>query len=606
NHFGATYIARAKTYETMLEFSMDNYFNNNFLNTSTLFIQHPNSTAYNALPSNNVNAWNRSMMFMHAYQTLGQIHEVLGDNSSKATMYKTIVKNWVDLFVKNALPRTAPDGAAIYDWGYGNFGDESGHLTGEQIGIHAQYDIWGLTRAYRAAYTGATAAQMKTYADTVVHEITLSIDSAGAATYAGFNDRCCSTQTYNYLPAGFTYLTPYNTAIFKPAANADINSGRLAHTPGTAADVLWAKHWIFIHSSPPNYTLSAGPGTQTITAGNGTSYTATVTPSNGFNGTVSLSVSGLPSGASCNSPSISGGSGSASLSCSTTISTAPGTYTLTITGTSGSLSHTATVTLVVNQPPPPDFTLSASPATQTVTAGSGTNYAITVGALNGFAANVTLTVSGLPTGGTGSFNPASVNGSGSSTLTVSTASSTSTGTVTLTIKGTSGSLSHSKTVTLTVNPATICTTATANGTWNNTAFPALSGSFTATFDATPSASGQSSAVGISKGAQIAFSGFANIVAFATTGVIQARNGGTYVNSAVHYSGGTAYHFRLAINVTAHTYSIFVTPAGGTEQSIGTNFAFRTEQNTVTSLDHWGALVSTTSTGTLKVCNFTAQ
>jgi hypothetical protein len=50
----------------------------------------------------------------------------------------------------------------------------------------------------------------------------------------------------------------------------------------------------------------------------------------------------------------------------------------------------------------------------------------------------------------------------------------------------------------------------------------------------------------------------------------------------------------------------VTPAGGSEQTVGTNFAFRTEQNTVTSLDHWGALVSSTSSGTLKVCNFTAQ
>jgi hypothetical protein len=33
--------------------------------------------------------------------------------------------------------------------------------------------------------------------------------------------------------------------------------------------------------------------------------------------------------------------------------------------------------------------------------------------------------------------------------------------------------------------------------------------------------------------------------------------------------------------------IFVTPPGGKEQTVGSNFAFRTEQNAVTALDAWG-------------------
>src|SRR5260370_5560144 len=141
------------------------------------------------------------------------------------------------------------------------------------------YEMWGLTRAYSTGYsTVPTAAQMKTYADTVVHEITLSIDSAGAATYASFNDRCCSTATYNYLPSGFVFLTPYNTDIYKPFANADINSGRQANSPGLTSDILWAKHWIFSHSQPPDFSLSTGPASHRQTA-NGTSrYPATTTP----------------------------------------------------------------------------------------------------------------------------------------------------------------------------------------------------------------------------------------------------------------------------------------------------------------------------------------
>lgn len=63
-------------------------------------------------------------------------------------------------------------------------------------------------------------------------------------------------------------------------------------------------------------------------------------------------------------------------------------------------------------------------------------------------------MSGLPTGATASFNPASVASSGSSTLTVVTTAATATGTYPLTITGTSGTLSHSATVTLVVNTAT--------------------------------------------------------------------------------------------------------------------------------------------------------
>lgn len=200
----------------------------------------------------------------------------------------------------------------------------------------------------------------------------------------------------------------------------------------------------------PNFSVSASPSSQTVTAGNGTSYTATITPVNGFSGTVNLSVSGLPSGAngSFNPTSVSG-SGSSTLTVTTATSTTPGTYTLTITGISGNLTNSTTATLVVNAVP--DFSIAASPSSQTVAPGSSTNYTATISALNGFNSSVSLTVSGLPGGATGTFNPTSVTGSGSSTLTVATTTSTPIGTNTLTITGTSGSLVHSATVTLIVN-----------------------------------------------------------------------------------------------------------------------------------------------------------
>jgi hypothetical protein len=125
---------------------------------------------------------------------------------------------------------------------------------------------------------------------------------------------------------------------------------------------------------------------------------------------------------------------------------------VTITGTGGGLTHTTTVTLVVQAPSVGDFTISLSPLSRSVTVGSSTTYTVAIGAQNGFAGVVTFAATGLPTGATASFSPSSVTGSGTSTMTVSTGGNTPKGTYpNVTVTGTSGSLSHASTVSLTVN-----------------------------------------------------------------------------------------------------------------------------------------------------------
>ena len=204
--------------------------------------------------------------------------------------------------------------------------------------------------------------------------------------------------------------------------------------------------------SGPNFSITATPASQTVTAGAGTSYTATVAASGGFTGVVTFSVSGLPTGASASfNPTSVTGSGSSSMSVSTSTTTPAGTYTLTITGTSGTLSHSTTVNLVVNPVGGvPDFTISVSPTSRTVSRGSSGTYTVTIGAVNSFTGTVSLSVSGLGSRVTGTFSPASVTGSGTSTLTVTAARNASRGARTITITGVSGSLNHSTTATLTV------------------------------------------------------------------------------------------------------------------------------------------------------------
>ena len=98
----------------------------------------------------------------------------------------------------------------------------------------------------------------------------------------------------------------------------------------------------------PDFSLSATPASRSVSPGGSTSYTATVAPGTGFTGTVTFSVSGLPSGATATfNPTTVNTSGSTTMNVVTSSSTPTGSYPLTITGNSGGLTHTAPVTLVV-------------------------------------------------------------------------------------------------------------------------------------------------------------------------------------------------------------------------------------------------------------------
>jgi hypothetical protein len=69
----------------------------------------------------------------------------------------------------------------------------------------------------------------------------------------------------------------------------------------------------------------------------------------------------------------------------------------------------------------------------------------------GTAQTVNLSASGLPSGASATFNPASLSATGTSTMTISTASTTPPGTYSITVTGTGTSATHSTTFALTVN-----------------------------------------------------------------------------------------------------------------------------------------------------------
>ena len=138
--------------------------------------------------------------------------------------------------------------------------------------------------------------------------------------------------------------------------------------------------------------------------------------------------------------------------------------------------------------------------------------------------------------------------------------------------------------------------------WGNLAFAAQqTGTFTAEVDATPLASNIDGAVALSNGPQNAFTGLACIGRFNSSGLIDARNGGSYTAVAsIPYSGNQTYHFRFVVNITSHAYSLFVTPPGQAEQTVASNYAFRTEQQSVSVLNNWSAFADI---GSMQASNF---
>ena len=204
-------------------------------------------------------------------------------------------------------------------------------------------------------------------------------------------------------------------------------------------------------ATSPNFTIFASPTSVTVAqGGNGTSTITTVVMG-GFNSSIALTASGLPTSttATFNLASIAApGSGSSTLTIG---SSAPaGTYTVTVSGTGGGVTHTTTVSLTVTVPA---FNIAASPASISVAQGAKGTSMIATTVSGGFNSAIGLSASGLPAGATASFGPASIPapGSGSSTLTLTVGRSTPVGTYPITVTGTGGGITHTATVTLTVN-----------------------------------------------------------------------------------------------------------------------------------------------------------
>jgi serine protease len=192
----------------------------------------------------------------------------------------------------------------------------------------------------------------------------------------------------------------------------------------------------------------------------GSSATSTISTAvtSGAAQSVSLSVTGTPAGATASLSPTSVTSGNASTLTFGAGTAAVGTYTLTITGTASSTTHSTTVSITISPQATPDFTIALSPGSASVAAGSSASYSVTTAAVNGSTQSIALSISGLPSGVSGSFSPATVTAGSTATLTLSTTAAAAAGTTTFTVTGTSATTTHAASASITVTtggPATL-------------------------------------------------------------------------------------------------------------------------------------------------------
>jgi len=208
-----------------------------------------------------------------------------------------------------------------------------------------------------------------------------------------------------------------------------------------------------VAAAPPafDFSISASPPTQKVTAGESTSYVIVVSLVSGSTQPVSLSLAGLPSGAthSFNPPS-SAPTFQSTLEIYTTKTTKAGTYTLSLTASGGGVTKTASLALEIEAAPEEDFNIVVAPTSSEIQQGEIATHTITVNALAGFKSAVDLSVSGLPAEATASFSQTKITPSGIITLTIKTSRRTPTGAYAITVVASGGGKTHDATIALTI------------------------------------------------------------------------------------------------------------------------------------------------------------
>lgn len=308
------------------------------------------------------------------------------------------------------------------------------------------------------------------------------------------------------VTASFSPKPTTGTTVLTLTASSAATTGLSALTIIGESGQLVQKEPLTLQVVNPGFKLVAP---QSMTVGTGSTATApvTITPQDGFAGSVTLSATGLPSGVTATFlPNPMTGVTAATVTLSANSSAKPGQYSVMLTGTAASQTATASFPLTVAAP---GFQLTSA-GTVMLGQGKSATTTITMTPTNGFTGSVQLAVSGLPPGVTASLLPDLT--TGMSTLTLTASSAVVAGSSNITLTGTSGTLKAT-----TIIPLKVSTPSFTLAPLNDTTIP-RGGSMTVPVQVNPAY------------------GFTGSVAFSTTG-LPAGVGGVFSPNPTS-TGGT--------------------------------------------------------------------
>jgi hypothetical protein len=401
---------------------------------------------------------------------------------------------------------------------------------------------------------------------------TSSIPYAARVTYHFILDVNVATHTYNaYVMLG-SLKTTIGTGLAFRNELAPVSSLNYIAAMTTTGSSAFCNVTLSNSSMAPSITTQ--PVSQSVTAGQMATFSVTT-------GSTPLTYQWMKNGVS-----ISGANSSNYSTPVTTITDNGAQFTVSVSNASGTASSNSAL-LTVNAPIiAPAITLQ--PLAQSVTAGQAATFSV---ATTGTAPmtyqwnrNGSAIIRATSSLYTTALTAASDNGSQFTVRVSNGAGNVVSIPATLTVKAVS------------LPPGCLLSA----GSWVSTPLTQVqTSSFRIQFDITPVAAIEDAVTGLSAAPGAAYTALAAAVRFNVGGMIDARNGGSFVAAtAIPYTAGTAYHFILDVNLGTHTYNAYVM-LGSVQATIGTNLAFRTEQAAVSSLAYLNGF---TVTGSDTICN----
>jgi hypothetical protein len=224
--YGATYLARAKTYLARCDEANDEYSARYFVQPATNLIRNPPNwpAGFHTMEAINI-----QMMLDGGFQRNAEAHELLGDDPARVARYDAIVRTSVRECLDGMKHPYRTAGHIVWRWYY--YPWDTKHV--ESVG-HAAYDVLGLWRASTRSAYGIRPDELAAVADTLSYAI-----ARPDGRFARNVDGSGEAQDYmlgEWLPVGL-----WNDSAFALMATADAESNRTRHSPHMVASLLWMK-----------------------------------------------------------------------------------------------------------------------------------------------------------------------------------------------------------------------------------------------------------------------------------------------------------------------------------------------------------------------------